>query len=91
MKRGALPGVRCSDLRVSKSFIVAHVFPKPVLMQPNRTGILPDKLVDVHSIDFLRAPHPLPLPVHENRYELLPPLCAGPSLRCGQFPLRPSH
>ena len=60
-------------------------------MQPNRVGILPDILIDVHPIDSLRAPHPFLLPVHENRHELLPPLFAGPPLCCCQFSLRLPH
>jgi hypothetical protein len=84
-------GQICNLLGVSKGFIVGHVFPQPILMQPNRIGILPNELIDVHPVDFLRAPDPLLLPVHENRHELLPPLFAGTPLCSSQFPFTLSH
>jgi hypothetical protein len=34
-------------------------------MQPNRIGIAPDELIGVHPVDFLRAPDPVLLPIHE--------------------------
>jgi hypothetical protein len=53
-----------------------------VLVQPNRVGISPDELVNVHAIDRRRAPDALLLSMNENGHELLSPLLARP-LFCG--------
>ena len=45
-------------------------------MQPNRIGVLPDELVDVHSVDFLRPPDPFLFPMQEDGHELFSPLFA---------------
>jgi hypothetical protein len=79
------------SLVVSELFIVVHVFPQAILMQPNRIGVPPDELIHIQTVNRRRAPDLLLLAIHEYGHELLPSLLASALLFFSQFPLRLSH
>jgi len=72
-------------------FILIHIFPQFILLQPNRVGIASNEFIYIHAIDCRRTLDPLLLAVHKDGHVLSLPLLLCGLLFRSQFLLSSCH